>query len=455
MRKIIDFFNSKLSLLKLERVLAVLVLLSLSFFLRVFRLDYPPEPYFDEVYHLPAVRLIKNNDPRVYEWWHAPIYGQHHFDWLHPPLAKLIQAGSVGLFGWKTWAWRLPSALAGTALVGAVYWVANLIFKELFKQKEKSSLQAHQAALLAALLTSIEGLVLVQSRVAMNDIFVSLFMVLSAGLFLKSLRQVWLGHKRAQLFYLLLTGSSLGLGLATKWSAGLLLFGIVLLQAGITLKQQKWRWLPFTFFSLLLLPLAIYLLSYVQMFLQGKNLGHFWQLHQQIFWYQTHREAGHLYASQPWQWFLNLRPVWYWHEKFSQANQVSNIYALSNPILTLLTVPALLMMGWRLWRALIDKKKLKVSFNLSYLLGVYLISWVPWIFSPRVMFFYHYLPALPFLIIIISYFLWRLKTDSELSFWSMLTLISLGFIMFYPHWVGLPVSKTWVEAVYFSLETWK
>ncbi len=453
MRKIIDFF--KLSSLKLNKILSVIVLLGISLLIRVVGLEYPSEPYFDEVYHLPAVRLIKNNDPRAYEWWHPPIYGQHHFDWLHPPLAKLIQAVSISLFGWQAWAWRLPSALAGTVLVGAVYWVANLFFQELFKQKGDFNFNAHQASLLTALLTSIEGLVLVQSRIATNDIFVSLFMVVSAGLFFKSLKKTQQQQKRAQLLYLLLTGLSLGLALATKWSGILLLIGMLLAQTGLTIKRKKWRWLPFTFFSLFLVPVAIYGLSYAQMFLQGKDLSHFGQLQQQIFWYQTQRETGHAYASLPWQWFLNLRPVWYWHQEFKQTNLVSNIYALSNPILLLLSLPALLMTGGRLWQVLNQKNKGKISFSLAFVLGVYCVSWVPWFFSPRAMFFYHYLPAIPFLMIIISYFLWRLKKDSELSFWLMLFLISLSFLMFYPHWVGLPVSKTWVEAVYFSLETWK
>jgi len=80
-----------------------------------------------------------------------------------------------------------------------------------------------------------------------------------------------------------------------------------------------------------LLPLTIYLMSYGQMFLQGKNWNHFTKLHQQIWWYQTNLDATHPYQSQPWQWFLNIRPVWL-HVDYSENGSIANIYSLGNPI---------------------------------------------------------------------------------------------------------------------------
>ena len=123
---------------------------------RLYRLELPAEFVFDERYHVPAVRLMAENDPRAFEWWHGPIYGFDNHDWL--PLAKYIQALFFQSFGHNAFAWRLPSAVFGVIGVALVFVVAQLAFRKI------------SLSLLAALLLSLDGLWLVQSRVAMNDV---------------------------------------------------------------------------------------------------------------------------------------------------------------------------------------------------------------------------------------------------------------------------------------------
>ena len=121
--------------------LLLTAILVFSILTRLWRLSYPAQEYFDEVYHLPAVRLIVNNDPRAYEWWHAPIaeVGNqiNNHDWLHPPLAKLIQAGFIKIFSDTPFFWRLPSAFAGVGLVATVYLLAQQVFSQVYTSKEK------------------------------------------------------------------------------------------------------------------------------------------------------------------------------------------------------------------------------------------------------------------------------------------------------------------------------
>ncbi|MEA2056878.1 MAG: phospholipid carrier-dependent glycosyltransferase [Patescibacteria group bacterium] len=440
---------------RIKQLLALFFLLGLALFLRLYHLDIPENPCFDEVYHLPAVRLIQENDPRAYEWWHQPVYGVYHFDWLHPPLVKLVQAVSVEFLGWHSWVWRLPSALAGTMLVGAVYWLTRLLFQHAFSLRKNSIEISHNLALFASFLTAIEGLSLVSSRVAMNDVFVSLFILLSLGSFFKSWLYAQQDQTIKQLLLLLVSGLFLGLGVASKWSAFLVMFGLTIYQLIIIFRKKHFKIIPFAIFSLILIPVAIYCLSYTQMFMQGKSISYFFKLQQQIINYQFLRDASHAYASQPWQWFFNLRPVWYWHRSFFNSDLVANIYTLSNPILMLLTLPALVVVSNYLRCNLKNNLKKQEVQVLAFLLFSYFIAWLPWIFSPRIMFYHHYLPAIPILMIIITYFFRWLKNKSYLSFVLMTLLVVVGFFMFYPHWVGLPVSKTWVEAVYFSLETWR
>jgi dolichyl-phosphate-mannose-protein mannosyltransferase len=79
----------------------------------------------------------------------AYLRGWPYFLSLHPPLAKLLVAYSVELFGDHSYARRIPSALIGTALVPVNYLVARRIFL------------SRLAAALAGALTLCEGMLLV------------------------------------------------------------------------------------------------------------------------------------------------------------------------------------------------------------------------------------------------------------------------------------------------------
>ena len=62
-------------------------LLLLSFALRLFRLGTPDAYIFDEVYHLPAIRAISQNNRAAYDPFAKAPEPNTAYDWLHPPLA--------------------------------------------------------------------------------------------------------------------------------------------------------------------------------------------------------------------------------------------------------------------------------------------------------------------------------------------------------------------------------
>lgn len=77
------------------------------------------------------------------------------------------------------------------------------------------------------------------------------------------------------------------------------------------------------------------------------------------------------------------------------------------------------------------------------------------------MFFYHYLLAVPFLLVLVAYFLLRfinqIKDQSRrravlfnLLFWPF-----FFFILFYPHWTALPVPENFAKIFYFLLASWR
>ena len=476
-----------------QRLLLVLLLI-VAAGLKLIRLGIPADFYFDEIYHVPAAKLMADNDPRAYDSGPGTveITGQlYHYDWLHPPLVKLMQAGSIKLLGFYSWGWRLPSIAGSVVLTIAVYGLAKTIWLGSAQADNASSHrdrdQARWFGLLAALLVNLSGLALVQSRIAMNDIWLAAFVTLAVWFYFKFLfsqhsrsgqlalfaaeekdalsseetvsRRRTTGRRRL----LLLSGVFFGLAIAAKWTGVWPLLLLLLVQLMIVIVKRQYKLMPLSVFCLLLVPAAIYVFSYSQMFLQGQGWKQFVELQRQVFWYQTHRTAGHAYASGPAVWLFNLRPVWYWRGDPQLPELTANIYALGNFSMQWLALPSLVFVAGLVIVNRLSLRKpaqdsaLVRSASLAWglLLLVYLSVWLPWLLIGRVSFYYHYLPAVPFLVIFVSLFLWWLRSLSRWSFRLLLIIMTANFVVFYPHWTGIPVSKLWAEAIYFSVSSWR
>lgn len=376
--------------------------------LRLWRLDTPPVYVFDEVYHVVTIKAYSQNNPAGYEWWHEPPEPNTAYEWLHPPLAKLIQAGSVRLLGDNSFAWRLPSALFGVISAAAVYFLAITLFK------------SQPVALTAALILSLENLHLTMSRITMNDIFVTTFITLTLAF---AFKKKWY-----------LTGLFAGLALATKHSA-ILLYPIFTLWL---LWQRPRDWFK-AIYCLTIIPLSIYLISFTQFFLQGHSLTDWYHLHQQIWWYQTGLPATHSYQSMALSWPFLIRPVWFFVDYVSEF-RVANIYNLGNPLIFWGGVAAV---AHTLWHRHFTKP-------LIFLLLGYGFLFLPLALSPRILFLHHYLPALTLLTIILAYTLNRFK---KLRPW-FLVLTAISFFFFYPLNTAIPLPSAWVQ-YWFLLPSWR
>jgi len=432
----------------------LLVILAFAYLTRMFNVYTPNGYMFDEVYHASTAKLIAHNDPRAFEWWNPPPEPDTAVDWLHPPLAKYTQALSIIAFGENSFGWRFSSVIFGTLTIMMVYHLTNGLFKD------------KKVALLAAGIASLDGLLLVQSRIAMNDIHVTFFILLTLYLYVRY-------RTNNQFSQLLLVGACAGLAAATKWSGVFILVTVLMLEAirlitivittsgtflnkKYTLKsvlRDSGIWI----FALVVLPSVVYISSYGMMFAQGKSWKHFTDLHYQIWYYQTHLSATHPYQSVPWQWLLNVKPVWYYVEYLGA--QRADIYASGNIVVFLTGLVAVIASILLIVRELTNTKKnwfknglksLNQSTHLRLVLP-YLLVWLPWSFSPRIMFFYHYTPAVPLLCILLAFWLKRLYKYSEIGvkiFWLVLILAFLYFILWYPHWVAIPVSNAIKDAIY-------
>ena len=435
-------------MIKKHAATILILILSFAFLTRVYRLHVPDKYVFDEVYHVVTAKLVAKNDPRAFEWWHGAIEPNTAIDWLHPPLAKYTQAFFINIFGAKnSFSWRISSVLFGVGVIWATYRLSQKLFKDEF------------ISLLAAGIASLDGLLLVQSRITMNDIHVTFFILLTLIYYLDYRENC--GNKG-----IFRTGLLAGLAMGSKWS-GLFVLLIMWLFEGLkTLKElisKKINWeqtiqrILLLVVALGLLPFTIYIASYSQMFLQGKGWTHFVDLHKQIWWYQTNLTATHTYQSQPWQWFLNLRPVWFYVD-YPDQTHIANIYAIGNPALHLvgiiLVFGSVITLIWDKIKNLTAHQTLKIESlsPLNWLVTTYFLLWIPWQISPRIMFYYHYTPAVPLLSIIIAFWLAKINKYSRVI---ILAFIFITFVIWYPQWTAIPMPKTFVESVYYLVPSWK
>ena len=140
-------------------------------------------------------------------------------------------------------------------------------------------------------------------------------------------------------------------------------------------------WVPL---GLIVLPLALYLASYIPFSAMGHTIAQLRELQWQMYYYHSHLIATHPYASRWYQWPLVQRPVYY--AQILGANGVSaNTYANGNPLLYWAYLPATIYVTIRWW--------LGRHPALPVLLIGFFGQWLPWALIPRLAYIYHFLPA--------------------------------------------------------------
>ncbi|OGD85702.1 hypothetical protein A2164_01505 [Candidatus Curtissbacteria bacterium RBG_13_35_7] len=414
----------------------IVVLTLLSFSIRLFRITEPNHYYFDEVYHVVTARAYAQNNPAAYDPFSPPPEEDTAFDWLHPPLAKLIQAGSIKIIGDNPLGWRLPSVIFGTAIIPVTFILALLLFGPL-------------VAIFSSIIVASENLTFVMSRITMNDVFLTFF-VLCSFIFM-----ILYTQKRS-LRNLLLTATFLGLALTSKWPG---LYAIAAIFVFLVFYEIKYHNFSPKLFLIPIIPLVMYLGAYGQYFIQGYSINEFIGLHKQIWWYQNRHDLEHSYGTTPLfcvpkgllsskqlcPWALNIRGVYFSYEQY--GNKAGYIYALGNPFIFWFGVIAVSYMIGKF----IQLKSNKVFL---ILLG-YFIFWLPWIFTPRLLFLYHYLPAIPFMAIALGYeFRDIYHSRFKLIVFLFLLLFIAVFFYFYPISSGWPIK---IESInrFMWLGTWR
>lgn len=403
----------------LSRTALILVLAALTVFsagVRFARLGAPPKMYFDEIYYAKAAQQVLAGVEVTEER-------------THPPLSKLIIAAGIRLAGDGAAGWRVAGAAAGTLLPLMVGLLALLLYQ--------SRLVAAGAALLAAL----DGLLFVESRIAKPDVFLVLFLLTAYAALWAYLRGVNAHLQGASgcrgVGWLYLAGVAAGCAVSTKWTAAVPLAVIPLtlllprLRPGLAVPRAGlWHAAA----ALTVVPAAVYALTYIPYFLLGHNLREFASHHAFMFQFHATLTEGHPYQSRWWSWPLLLRPIWYEYAEVAPG-RVAGVLAVGNPVIWWAGLAAFAAVALRALR--------RPAAPEAFLVAGFILSYAQYAFIGRVLFLYHFMPALPFLIIGLSAGLVRLRDRMGGGVVAVFLLLAAGwFAAFYPVLAALPVSPS-------------
>lgn len=454
-------------LAKLNRpFLVILAVGALAAGVRFTGLSRPEKLVFDEVYYAKDGCLYAGgsldtcmikDDGEVYWVEQRDEVGS----WVHPPLGKWLISLGINQFGMTPFGWRVASATVGTLSVVFTAMIAWLLFR--------STLWTAATGLLLA----TESLHVVQSRLALLDIFLA-FWVTLGFLFLILDRDAKQRHpKRIVRPWLVLCGVAMGAASATKWSGAFALAGAGTLALVWEINrlrdhpqdEQRRSDLPALLANLLvafaIVPAFVYVASFARFWslhgIDATGLRDWIDLHKAAAdWHfglsrfkmsgdhfvlgdDGHKVLTHPYSSVPWSWPLLLRPV-----NVDYTDPGTHLLSIGNPVVfwgSIITVPALVYAQIR--------KRIR-NWAAGFIALAVLCQYIPWYFkASRVQFLFYMTPIVPFMVLALVYCLrWmanyrppgaRAQPFAPLAAGIILASVAM-FVFFYPILTDVPLS---------------
>lgn len=381
----------------------------------------------------------------------------------HPPLGKYLIALGIWLSNLNPFGGAVQNRLTGSPLSPVSYRWMNALTGSLipFVVAGIAYQLSHRRsyALVAALFTAADGLLLVESRYALINIYLLLFGLLGQWLFLLALN-CEAGRRK---FLLGIAGICFGAAIAVKWSGLEFLLGIYLiwlcawvvrlfsslrspatdsalsvsesvpslprLSEPPTLLENLTRLSPLhLLIDLGIVPALVYRLLWIPHLKLNPVLG-FWTIHKLMLTYHQYSGKGsqeHPYCSVWYTWPWMIRPVRYFYEAHHLPSSVASpgaslaaaaepviydVHGMGNPVLWWLsTVAILLLLGmltrqitvWATTRQKIASEcpvpfTQAAEFGIAlYLIVNYATNLLPWARVTRCLFLYHYMGAAVF-----------------------------------------------------------
>jgi predicted membrane-bound dolichyl-phosphate-mannose-protein mannosyltransferase len=293
---------------------------------------------FDERYYVNAARVIAGiRPPAGSPYVDAPLGVDPNAE--HPPLAKLIIAGSIELFGDGPLAWRLGSLLMGSLAILGMFALV------------RAAGGGRWLALAAASLMAADNLMIVHGRIGMLDIYALAAMVWATALYLRG-KPLW-------------AGVIIGVGICAKFVAAYALIALVLYEVFVWLRLRD-RPLPRVgrllacsvvaagVFLGLLAALDHVAAPYDAVTTHGLVGGGVFGEISHIISHAASETGPNGIASPPWGWLVDYKPILYLNINPAQPTPgLYNIHpavhflGLISPLILLLALPGLALAAVR------------------------------------------------------------------------------------------------------------
>ncbi len=494
--------------------LAPLLVALVGGFFRFWQLDRPHQLVFDETYYVKqAYSYLKVGYELRWNGSATPSADQSFTQGtpdvftgvadfvVHPPVGKWMIAAGMELFGGplSSWGWRFSAALCGTLSILMLGRIARRLFASTL------------LGTTAALLMSLDGLHLVESRTGLLDIFVMFWALAGFGCLL-----IDRDHSRARLAQAVLAAGRpggvwgpwlgvrpwrlagavcLGLCAGTKWS-GFIFFAVfatmsVLWDVGARRSAGVPHWLTaglvkdggFALVTTVPLMALTYLASWAGWFASRDGWDRQWaaqhpasawpgvpaalrslmHYHAQMWQFNVSLTSPHTYQANPWSWIVLGRPTSFFYESKKLGEQGCTvescskaINALGNPVIWWGGTVAILvlLLAWLLrrdWRA-------------GAILAGIAAGWLPWFrFQERTIFDFYAVAFVPWVALALTYVLAMLLGPATASrdrrrvgaaaAGTVVVLAAAAFGFFWPIWTAQVVPHS-VWAARMWLPSW-
>lgn len=427
------------------------------------------------------------------------LTGTKFFDG-HPPLSKYLIAIGIWIGNQLPIGQDTVNSLAGSTLSTWSYrWLNALTGSFIPLVISAIALQLSQRrsfALIAGILAALDGLFLVESRYALNNVYLVLFGLLGQWCLLLSLRS----SKRLNVL-LGLSGVFFAASVSIKWNGLWFLASVYLLWIiGWVFRFLNWtrqdakrdqqipsnslptsplyRLTQINLFYFLLCFATIPALFYWLIWIPHIHLNpefNFVQVQEQILGYHQRVGSGtniHPYCSAWYSWILMLRPVAYFYQvadsptapvpdgnsalALAAGRIVYDVHAIGNPFLWWFSSIAIVFLVWILvehWKilpSLAISNAPRLSFLppqdlwiVLFLFISYAANLLPWVPVSRCIFLYHYMGASVYATMGLAWLVdrWFRTREFRAIGISVIAICAIAFVFWMPIYLGLPLTQ--------------